>query len=116
MFTLHEGTAGAGGFVAGLAMYSGCKFPMKLRLAKPVLAMIGSEDNWTPAADCEALQAAQPDKSKLEIIIYPGAAHAFDNPVKPGLAFGKYKIGEHPASRDKARARAADWINSFLKQ
>src|SRR5215471_660811 len=25
LFTLHEGTAGAGGFVAGLAMYPGCK-------------------------------------------------------------------------------------------
>jgi dienelactone hydrolase len=85
----------------------------KIRLAKPVLVMIGSEDTWTPASDCEAPQAAQPDKGKLEIIVYPGAARVFDNPVKPTLAFGKYKVGEHPASRDKARARVAEWSIRF---
>jgi dienelactone hydrolase len=118
LFALHEGTPGADGFVAGLAMYPGCLRAIngKIRLAKPVLVMIGSEDTWTPASDCEALQAAQPDKSELEIIVYPGAAHVFDNPVKPKLAFGKYKVGEHPASRDKARARVADWIDKVLKQ
>src|SRR5207248_10179237 len=106
----------ARGFMGGVAMYPGCKFGMKLRLAKPVLAMIGSDDNWTLAADCEALQAAQPDKSKLDLVVYPGAVHSFDNPVPPRLVFGKYKVGEHPASRDKARARVAEWINAVLKR
>jgi dienelactone hydrolase len=114
LLALHDGTAGAGGFVAGLAMYPGCN--VKVRLAKPVLVMIGSEDNWTPPANCEALKAAQPDQSKLDIIVYPGGAHAFDNPVKPAMALGKYKVGEHPQSRDKARMRIAEWIDKVLKQ
>jgi dienelactone hydrolase len=118
LLALHEGTAGAVGFVAGLVMYPGCgpAINAKVRLAKPVLAMIGSEDNWTPPANCEALQAIQPDKSKFDIIIYPGAAHAFDNPIKLAMAFGKYRVGEHPQSRDKARMRAAEWVNNVLKQ
>jgi dienelactone hydrolase len=98
-------------------MYPGCQAAInnKVRLAKPVLAMIGSEDNWTPAASCAALRAIQPDQGKLDIIIYPGAAHGFDNPIKPTLAFGKYKVGEHALSRNKAQVRVSEWIDIVLK-
>jgi dienelactone hydrolase len=118
LFALKEETSGADGFVGGIAMYPGCLGPLniKFQLAKPVVVMIGSDDNWTPASDCEALQAAQQDQSRLEVIVYPGAVHAFDNPVKPGLALGKYKIGENPAARDKARLRVAQWIDMVLKR
>jgi len=118
LLALKEEAPGAGGFVAGIAMYPGCLGPLnaKFQLAKPVLVMIGSDDNWTPASDCEALQVAQQDRGRLEVIVYPGAVHAFDNPVKPGLALGKYKIGENPAARDQARLRVAQWIDMVLKR
>jgi predicted peptidase len=54
LLALHEGTAGARGFVGGIAMYPGCARANnnKVRLAKPVLVLIGSEDAATPPADC----------------------------------------------------------------
>ena len=118
LFTLDERGAGAGGFVAGLAMYPGCirALNSKVRLSKPVLVMVGSEDTAALPADCEALQAAQPDKGNLELIVYPGAVHEFDNPVRPYLLLGKYKGGEHAPSREKARARVAQWIETILKR
>jgi dienelactone hydrolase len=118
LLALKTEASSANGFVAGIAMYPGCQGPLnaKLQLAKPALVMIGSDDNWTPASDCVALQGAQEDQSRLEVIVYPGAVHSFDNPVKAGLALGKYKIGENPAARDKARARVAQWIDMALKR
>jgi dienelactone hydrolase len=118
LFALHDKIATASQFVAGVAMYPGCIRALnnKIQLAKPVLVLVGSEDAVAPAADCEALQAIQSDKSKLDIIAYPGAAHEFDNPVKPYLLFGKYKGGEDPASRSKAQTRVAQWIDMTLRR
>jgi dienelactone hydrolase len=118
LLALHEGTAGGRGFVAGLLMYPACVFGnvAKVRLAKPTLILIGADDNWTPVAECEKLRAAQSDKSRLELIVYPGAAHSFDNPVKATVVLGKFKVGEHPASRDKARERVGQWVDAVLKK
>jgi len=115
---LHENTAGGKGFVAGLVMYPACVFATftKVRLAKPVLAMIGDDDNWTPVAECQTLKAAQADASLMEIVVYPGAGHSFDNPAKKTLLFGKYKVGEDPAARDQARERISRWVDEVLKR
>jgi dienelactone hydrolase len=118
LFALSEGAGTTGAFVAGLAMYPPCIRALNnnLHLAKPVLVLIGSEDTLTPPADCEALQARQPDKGKLDLIVYPGAAHEFDNPVGSYLFLGKYKAGENPAARAKAQARVARWIKTVFQQ
>jgi dienelactone hydrolase len=115
---IHERTVGGKGFVAGLMMYPACVFgtATNVRVAKPVLILIGDDDNWTPVAQCEALKAAQSDPSRIEIVVYPGAGHSFDNPVRKMLVFGKYNVGEHPASRDKARERVAQWVDAVLKK
>ena len=118
LFALSGETGTTNAFVAGLAMYPACIRALNnnLRLSKPLLVLIGSEDTLTPPADCEALQARQPDKGKLDLIVYPGAAHEFDNPVKSFLFLGKYRDGEDPTSRAKAQARVAQWIEMVLKQ
>jgi len=118
LFALHVDIPTSSQFVAGLAMYPACNRALnnKIQLAKPVLVLVGSEDAVAPAANCEALQAIQPDRSKLDIIVYPGAAHEFDNPVKPYLLLGKYKAGEDAVSRSKAQTRVAQWIDISLKR
>ena len=118
LFALSEGAGTTDAFVAGLAMYPACIRALNnnLRLSKPVVVLIGSEDTLTPPADCERLQARQPDKSKIDLIVYPGAAHEFDNPVSSYLFLGKYRAGEHPTSRAEAQARVAEWIEMVLKQ
>ena len=117
LFALSGGAGTTDAFVAGLAMYPACIRALNnnLRLSKPVLVLIGSKDTLTPPADCEALQARQTDKGKLDLIVYPGAAHEFDNPVRSFLFLGKYRDGEDPTSRAKAQARVAQWIEMVLK-
>ena len=118
LLALHQNTVGGKGFIAGLMMYPACGYgvALKARIAKPALILIGNEDNWTPVSSCENLQAAQSNPSVMEIVVYPGAGHSFDNSGKQSLAYGKYKVGEHPASRDAARLRVAQWIDDVLKK
>ncbi len=118
LLALHEGTARGRGFVAGLLMYPACAYgnAAKVQLVRPTLVFVGDDDNWTPLALCETLKSSQRDPARMELVVMPGAAHSFDNPVRQALVFDKYRVGEHPASRDKARARVAQWIDGVLKQ
>jgi carboxymethylenebutenolidase len=43
----------------------------------PTLAIFGSEDHWTPAADIDALRAAWSDRPDCEVVVYEGADHGF---------------------------------------
>ena len=51
----------------------------------PTLAIFGSVDPWTPAADIEALRAAWSGRPDCEIVVIEGADHGFvhdpDRPV-----------------------------------
>jgi carboxymethylenebutenolidase len=51
----------------------------------PTLAIFGSVDPWTPAADIEALREAWKDRDDCEIVVVEGADHGFvhdpDRPV-----------------------------------
>jgi len=87
------------GFVQAISFYPECglnygTWQVQSRLPKiastgsfkpamPVLILIGSADNWTPVSSCEAMlreSAGQP----IEMKVYPGAHHSFDNP-NPGV-------------------------------
>jgi carboxymethylenebutenolidase len=69
----------------------------------PTLAIFGSVDKWTPAADIEALRAAWHGRSDCEIVMVEGADHGF----------------VHDPERDVHRAedaagswkRAIDWMS-----
>jgi carboxymethylenebutenolidase len=50
----------------------------------PTLAMFGSNDEWTPAADIEALREAWRDRNDCEIVVIEGAEHGFvHDPERP---------------------------------
>ncbi|UUX95438.1 dienelactone hydrolase family protein [Aquabacterium sp. J223] len=103
-------------FVGGVALYPACQVGAgRLQFGKPTVIMVGDEDNWTPAAACQTLHAAQKQPEHLDLIVYPGARHSFDNPVPYALALRKYYVGEHAASRDKARERVAAFVEAVLK-
>ena len=117
LLILNDRSPSAGGFVGGVALYPGCAIGLKARLqySRPLLVQVGDQDNWTPAADCEALKAVQGEKSRLELTVYPGARHAFDSPVRDTVVLGKYLVGEHIPSRDRARARVEKFIAEELR-
>lgn len=73
-------------FRAGIAFYPDCAGSSGFMTA-PVLLLIGQADDWTPASACEAMVAGkgdigisrQPgDRSAVQLVVYPGAYHAFD--------------------------------------
>lgn len=74
--------------------------------AVPVLAMVGDQDNWTPAAKCQALSG----KSGFGLVVYPGVHHAFT------YDFGKPldMLGHHMAYDAKATADAQDRADAFI--
>jgi len=75
------GSAGGEGaaFKAAAAFYAPCANLNGAALDIPTLILIGAKDEVTPAADCAELVKRQaPGAAKL--VIYSGAAHAFDLP------------------------------------
>jgi dienelactone hydrolase len=95
------GNAKRNGFAAALALYPSCSvrygdwstarakgvrfgpavtFTGTYRPLAPVMILIGEKDDWTPAEPCRRLvENSQAAGHPMQIKIYPGAHHAFDN-------------------------------------
>jgi dienelactone hydrolase len=72
---------GGPSFKAVAAFYPPCANQGGAPLTLPTLILIGERDTVTPAADCQRLADAQPrDAPGARVLVYPGAAHGFDNP------------------------------------
>ena len=119
------GSADAPGFAAFVAFYPGCtRFldPPGWAPAAPLLLLIGSADDWTPAAPCRALAAAA--GPRISFVEYPGAYHYFDAPGAPlrlrtGLAYsvrgdGTAHLGTDPAARADALRRVPAFLEGIL--
>ena len=73
------GARGGASFRVAAAFYPPCANVGDARLTIPTLILVGAGDDVTPAADCARLAKDQaPGVAKL--VVYPGAAHAFDLP------------------------------------
>ena len=113
-------------FARAVAFYPGCRTPLKggrWSTRVPLLVLIGAADDWTPAAPCAELIADAKAKGEpVEIVVYPGAYHAFDHPdlavrTLEGLAFtangdGKAHSGTNPEARSDAIRRVMDALTS----
>jgi dienelactone hydrolase len=111
-------------FAGAVAFYPGCRAAFesqKYRLRRPLLILMGSEDDWTPPGPCEGLvMAARARGEPADIVIYPGAVHDFDHPSlrhrqREGLAFsangdGKARVGTDPEARADALARVPRFL------
>lgn len=111
-------------FAKAVAFYPGCRAPLtpghwQTRL--PLMILIGSADDWTAAAPCQQLTAsAQAAHEPVELTLYPGAYHEFDDPDRPvhvitGLAFTADNSGTaHAGSNPAARADAIQRLPAYL--
>jgi carboxymethylenebutenolidase len=68
----------------------------------PVLAIFGTEDHWTPAADIDALREVWRDRDECEVVVYEGADHGFVHDA------------DRPAHRADDAADAWDRVLRFL--
>jgi dienelactone hydrolase len=117
-------TADAPGFAAFVSLYPGCAPILRKRgwrPSAPMLLLIGAADDWTPAAPCAELAAANP---AITYRAYPGAYHGFDAPNAPlrtlsGRAFsadgsGRVHVGTDPAAREDALSRIPAFLAATL--
>jgi dienelactone hydrolase len=103
----------------GVAFYPGCVDPLQRgwQPIAPLLMLLGADDDWTPAAPCEALAVRVGTAVQHET--YAGAYHGFDgdgpvrlrrevpNGVYPGQGV---HVGGDPAARDASRERLLRWL------
>jgi dienelactone hydrolase len=110
-------------FRAAVALYPGCRQPWNAGWSArvPTLVLIGAADDWTPPDACEGMIAdARGRSARVEIKLYPGAYHGFDQPSMPirerrGLAYtangsGHAHIGTNEAARADAIQRVSAWF------
>src|SRR5438874_2810476 len=73
------------GYRAAVGVYPGACPSLSNELSvRPVLILIGSDDDWTNPAECGALAARQRAKgADVTIVVYPGAVHYFDVEEQP---------------------------------
>jgi dienelactone hydrolase len=113
----------AQGFVASIGVYpGGCPSLTYEQAMRPVLILVGANDDWTPAGFCQAMVQNMRQGGDVSIIVYPDAVHYFDvedqrrvfldnvdNLEKPG---GGATVGYQSA----AAAEAYRDVERFLEQ
>jgi dienelactone hydrolase len=109
--------AGGGvGFKAAAAFYPPCANLDGAALTIPTLILVGAKDEVTPAADCAELAKRQaPGMAKL--VVYPGAAHAFDLPefAKASKVMGMPLAYDHNAA-SRSWAELQGFLAARLKR
>lgn len=73
------------GYRAAVGVYPGaCSSLINELSVKPVLILIGGDDDWTSPGECEELAATQRAKgADVTVVVYPGAVHYFDVEGQP---------------------------------
>jgi dienelactone hydrolase len=105
-----------------VAFYPGCSAEQRRGYvgSAPLLVLMGEADDWTPPEPCRALAR---DAEGVELVLYPGAFHAFDgvsplrvrrdvpNGVRPGEGV---HVGADPVAREAALAALEDFLQRHL--
>ena len=100
-------------FKVAAAFYPPCENQAGARLTIPTAILIGASDEVTPAADCEKLAKAQPaGGADLKLMVYPGAAHLFDDPA---FAEAKSLLGMRLKYDPSAAERSQSDLREFLE-
>ena len=86
----------------------------------PVLILMGEADTWTPPAPCRALEARNRDHGSVEVVTYPGAGHAFDEPdlgdgfVIEGADGQGHLLKYDPPAHAAAEKRLAAFLKRYM--
>jgi dienelactone hydrolase len=91
--------------IAGLVAYYPYCYD-KVEFSTPTLVLIGDKDDWTPAKLCEATKG----KPNLEVVVFPGATHAFNVPFEKPMDY----LGHHFEHDEKATEEAQKDADAFM--
>jgi len=116
------------GFRAAVGVYPGGCYSLVNELAvRPLLLLIGAEDDWTLASECVQLAEVQRAKgADITLVVYPGAVHYFDvegqprtwladveNRNRPNKCCGA-TVGYDTAAAADAHRRVAEFFGRHL--
>ena len=107
---LKVAAGGAAGFKAAAAFYPPCANLDGAALTIPTLILVGAKDEVTPARDCAELAKRQ-QPGMVKLVVYAGAAHAFD---LPEFAAGAKVMGMPLAYDRNAASRSWTELRGFL--
>ena len=93
-------------FKTGVAMYPWCDHTM---LYAPMLVIVGSADDWTPSSRCSTYR----NYDKVELHIYEGVWHSFDNPG-PMRTYLGHQVGYSDEATMRARKDVKDFLGRTL--
>jgi dienelactone hydrolase len=103
-------------FKVAAAFYPPCENLGDARLKIPTLILVGELDDVTPVADCRRLAEAQRgDGADVRLVVYPGAAHGFDNPefAEGSRVYGMSLQYDRDAA-ERARSEMRDFLATQL--
>ena len=116
------------GFRAAVGVYPGGCFSLVNELSvRPLLLLIGGEDDWTLPSECvELAEKQRASGADVTLVVYPGAVHYFDvegqprtwlsnveNRNRPNKCCGA-TVGYDPAAAADAHRRVAEFFGRHL--
>jgi len=91
-------------FQAAAAFYPGCAVD-HTEFMTPVLILMGGADTWAPLSPCTRMVKTQRQNgAEIQIVVYPGATHAFDAVRNTTELFG-HVLEYHPSATEDAHAK-----------
>ena len=96
-------------FAAAVAYYPGCPFQLR-SVDAPLLILIGDADVWTRSPYCEAMELVGEVTHDYELVIYPGATHAFDWAQSDGV-WGHYDAEAAEDALSRIRTLFAEYLH-----
>ena len=88
----------------------------------PVHIFIGELDDWTPSEECaELVKVAKAANAPMDLMLYPGAFHDFDDPQMPvhvrtdvATPSGRATLGTNPEARADSIQRVTRLLRDAL--
>ncbi len=116
--------AGSKIFKAAIAISPSCRSVFGKSLTAPALLLIGGNDDWTLASDCERLSIQAGNEGHIELVVYPNARHGFDDPdldepLRLDDAWNPNRSGQRGVDLvydEDARADAVQQVRDFLNR
>ena len=96
--------------IAGLIAYYPYCYD-NVEFSTPTLVLIGDKDDWTPAKLCQAVK----EKPNLEIVVFPGATHAFNVPFAKPVDYLGHHFEHDENATEEAQKDADAFMDSHMK-
>lgn len=97
-------------FGAAIALYPRCYQARDRVLVAPTLVLIGDKDHLSPASSCTDLDTSGGANHALDVVVYPGATHAFD-----WRGLDMFYFGQQIRFDPRASANAVIRVKAFLR-